>query len=104
MTTFLLVIIRYLRGSRADSSPHVAQTRDNRGTRITGRGVIHFSAPNRRRNLRDQGRTILIRPGFTGDRLVYVTRPWLVRPAWHSIFLLPRQAECFRWAPEGGGC
>jgi len=42
------------------------------------------------------------RPGFAGGYLVWVTPPWRAHQSAHSIALLLRRVECFRWARRGG--
>lgn len=46
----------------------------------------------------------LNRPGFTGDQLVRVRRPYRVYSSLHRRPPLLRPVGCFRWAQAGGGC
>ncbi|MCF8486863.1 MAG: ATP-binding protein, partial [Rhodobacteraceae bacterium] len=44
------------------------------------------------------------RPGFAGDQLVRVTRPYRVCSSLHRRPPLLRRVGCFQWAQAGGGC
>ena len=46
----------------------------------------------------------LNRPGFVGDQLVRVTRPYRVCSGLHRRPPLPQPVVYFRWVQAGGGC
>ena len=47
---------------------------------------------------------VLNRPGFVGDQLVRVTRPYRVCSGLHRRPPLPQPVVYFRWVQAGGGC